>query len=140
MFNLPNLAKFKDDSTWSSHYGLLDNILDHYGKLFPRLDLSEQDTAYLLDVDLPGMEQKNIEIKLADDKLTIKGKKETTSDQKDTNYYRQERFVGTFARSITLPNDIKRDDISASFKAGVLHITIPKNGIKKETVKITIKD
>lgn len=140
-FKLPNLITSADkwlSEDAESTYGLISDMFNHYRRSFPRLDIYAKDSEYLVDADLPGVDQKDVEITLDDNILTIKGKKETSSERKEKDYYTHERFVGTFQRSITLPSDIKEQDIDASFENGVLHIRIPKNGAKN-VKKIEIK-
>ena len=95
--------------------------------LSPRIDVSETDDEYKIEAELPGINQKEIDVKIDNNILTIKGKKEDTKEKKDKNYHLRERYYGTFQRSISLPSNIESDKIDASFKNGVLHIVVPKN-------------
>lgn len=105
--------------------------------LSPRIDISETDTEYRLDAELPGVEQKDVDVRLDNNILTIKGKKESASEEKDRNYYLQERYYGSFQRSISLPSNIADDQISAKFTNGVLHIAIAKKN-KDSTKRIEV--
>jgi HSP20 family protein len=93
---------------------------------YPKADFSTSDTAYLLELELPGVEQKDIEVKLEGNILTVTGKKEEKSETKEENYYTRERFYGSFRRAFTLPASVIDKDITAVFKDGVLTITVPK--------------
>jgi HSP20 family protein len=105
--------------------------------LLPRIDISETDSDYNLDIELPGINQKDIDLKIDNNILTIKGKKEEESETKEKNYSR-EIYYGSFQRSISLPNNIKVDDVDAKYENGVLHIKIPKKAqeiVKKIEIK-----
>lgn len=99
----------------------------------PRLDVAETDTGIKVSVDLPGLEQKDIEVLLGDDNLlTIKGERRAETQGQLLSYRISERAFGSFSRSIELPDGIDADAVSAAFKNGVLTITIPKT---QEAVK-----
>jgi HSP20 family protein len=89
-------------------------------------------------VELPGMQAKDIELKIDNNMLTIKGKRDETTESKEKNYYMRERYYGIFQRSITLPSNIDEMHIDAQFDNGILCINIPKKEIGK-TKKIDIK-
>ena len=83
--------------------------------------------AYLIKADLPGVDKKDIEVKLENGILSIRGEKKSEKETgKGTKQHRMERFHGSFARSFTLPEAVKADEVDASFKDGVLSLTIPK--------------
>lgn len=92
----------------------------------PSVDISETDKEIRLEAELPGMDEKDIEISLSDDVLTIKGEKREERERKDRNYYYAERSYGTFTRQFPLPSTVDEDKIEATFKNGVLTITMPK--------------
>lgn len=99
----------------------------------PRLDVAETDTEINVAADLPGLEEKDIEVSLSGDSLlTIKGERKAESQGRLLGYRISERTFGSFSRSIELPAGIDADAVSASFRNGVLTITIPK---KQEAVK-----
>jgi HSP20 family protein len=92
----------------------------------PDTDITETDNEFILSVDLPGLEEKDINVEIRDNILRICGEKRAESEQKDKNFHRLERVSGYFDRSIQLPNSISEDNIQASLKNGVLTITFPK--------------
>jgi HSP20 family protein len=98
----------------------------------PTVDVVETDTAYELTADLPGIDEKNIEVKLTQGGLTIKGEKQEEKEEKKKNYYLRERHVGSFERHFALPEGVDTDKIEASFKNGLLAVRLPK---KPEAVK-----
>ena len=98
----------------------------------PPVDVVETDTAYELTADLPGINEKNIEVKLTQGGLTIKGEKQEEKEEKKKDYYLRERHVGSFERHFALPEGVDTDKIEASFKNGVLTVRLAK---KPEAVK-----
>lgn len=106
----------------------------------PVVDIVDKHDAYQVVAELPGMDEKNIEVKLANGNLTIKGEKRDEKEEKKKNYYLHERSFGSFERSFTLPNEVNADEIEASFSKGVLTVNLPKKpeAIKPEK-KIEIK-
>jgi HSP20 family protein len=106
----------------------------------PAVDVSETDKAYEITAELPGMDEKSVEVKLANDMLTIKGEKQDEKEEKKQDYYMRERTFGSFQRSFQLPADVDTDKIEAGFKKGVLTVTLPKSAeAQKSEKKITVK-
>ena len=96
-------------------------------KILPRTDFSETDQEYMVEVDLPGVKEENLEISLSKDNvLTIQGKRESQEEKKERNYYKLERAYGSFERTLMLPDNCDADKVSATFKDGILTIQIPK--------------
>lgn len=92
----------------------------------PSVDIVEEDKQYLVKVDIPGVDPKDIEIGVDGNILTIRGEKESEHKENKGNFVRYERSKGSFYRSITLPSLINTDKISAKSKNGVLVLTVPK--------------
>ena len=106
----------------------------------PAVDVVESEKAYEITADLPGMDEKNIEVKITDGVMTIKGEKQEEKEEKKKDYYLQERSFGSFQRSFELPDTVDPDKIEASFKKGVLTVTIPKKAeAQKPAKKIEVK-
>jgi|SRR5690242_11577746 HSP20 family protein len=106
----------------------------------PAVDFAETEKGYEVTAELPGMEEKNIEVKFADGVLTIKGEKQEEKEEKKKDYYMNERSFGSFHRALQLPNGIDPDKIEASFAQGVLKVTLPKNAeAQKAEKKIPVK-
>ena len=101
----------------------------------PRTDISETDGEVEVSVELPGLNEKDIEVNLTDDTLTIRGEKKVEKEEKKRNYYRSERSYGAFHRTIPLPPGVDSDKAEAKFKNGVLSITVPKTAEAKAKVK-----
>lgn len=97
--------------------------------LTPQLDIAETDKAYLLSVDLPGVDGKDIDLSANDEALTIRAERRReheSGDDKGVRFHRVERSVGRFERTLSLPVDADTDNISARFNNGVLEVTVPR--------------
>ncbi len=106
----------------------------------PAVDIVEKDNAYEVTAELPGLDEKNIEVKLVNGGLTIKGEKQEEKEEKEKGYYLHERHFGSFERSFGVPEGVDTDKIEASFKKGVLKVTLPKKAeAQKPTKKIEVK-
>ncbi|HTY65640.1 MAG TPA: Hsp20/alpha crystallin family protein [Alphaproteobacteria bacterium] len=106
----------------------------------PAVDILEKDKAYEITAELPGMDEKNIEVKLVDGGLTIKGEKQEEKEEKKKDYFVHERHFGSFERRFRVPEGVDADKIEASFKKGVLTVTLPKKPeAQKPAKKIDVK-
>jgi HSP20 family protein len=94
----------------------------------PKLDISETETEYKVTAELPGMEEKDIQIRLEKDTLVLSGEKKSETEEKEKTYHRVERSYGSFERVIPFDTQLDEDKVSAVFKNGVLTITLPKAG------------
>jgi len=104
----------------------------------PVVDVSENEAELSVRAELPGMTQEDIELNLQDNVLTITGEKKKDIQQDKENFHRIERSFGSFRRSFTLPCSVKSEEISASFKDGVLKITLPKKEeAKPQKIEVT---
>jgi HSP20 family protein len=92
----------------------------------PALDISERKDAYLVTVELPGVEPDDFQITMEDGLLTIQGERQFTQESSEQQFHRVERRYGAFRRAITLPAQVQADQIEASFDNGVLEIVVPK--------------
>lgn len=106
----------------------------------PRIDMSETDKEIKISAELPGMDENDIDVSLTKDTLTIRGEKKEDKEEKGKDYYRMERSYGSFTRNIPLPAEVTADKVEATFKKGILYITLPKtvSAIEK-TKKVPIK-
>lgn len=113
---------------------------ESWGAFSPRLDLSENEKELKVSAELPGLDENDIQVSLAQNVLTISGEKKEEKEDKGQNYYRMERSYGSFQRSIPLPCEVEGDKVEAAFKKGVLTVTLPKTAeAQKRTKKISIK-
>lgn len=92
---------------------------------WPSIDVSESEKTYTIEADLPGLEQKDVEVLLTDNVLTIRGEKRTESS--DDKRHFSERYYGSFERRIPLDAEVEPDKVKATFKNGVLKVEIPKS-------------
>lgn len=104
----------------------------------PAVDITEEEGAFKVSAEVPGMEEKDVEVSLSGDTLTIKGEKRQEREEKGDNLYLSERSYGAFQRSFSLPENVDREKIEASFAKGVLTVTLPKSA-KAAPKKIEVK-
>ena len=110
------------------------------GEMAPAVDVAEKDKAYEITAELPGLDQNNVELKIANGTLTIKGEKKQETEEKKKDAYMSERRYGAFERSFQLPQDVDETKIEASFSKGLLTVTLPKNAASQKPAKtITVK-
>jgi HSP20 family protein len=128
------------DDFWSRFdrsAGVSNGLLSVTG---PRTDVTETDEAVDVSVELPGMDEKDIDVSLSDDVLTIRGEKKAEREEKKKGYYLAERSYGSFYRSIPLPPGVDSEKAEAQFKKGVLTVTLPKTPEAQAKVrKIEVK-
>ena len=96
------------------------------------IDLSETDDALELKADLPGMEEKDLNVTLRNGAVTISGERKYESEETKKNFYRAERAYGSFSRSVPLPCEVDEERVEAHFKNGVLTVRLPKSATEKE--------
>jgi HSP20 family protein len=136
---------------WRSFRGEMDRLFDRFSTSFgmpslrrmfdiepawrfessvnfaaPAIDVSEDEKAYKISAELPGLEAKDLDVSIVGDTLVIKGEKQQEREQKDKNYYVTERAYGAFQRAFALPDGVARDKIAADLSKGVLTLTLPK--------------
>lgn len=106
----------------------------------PATDIAEDEKAYTITAELPGMEPKDIEVTVSGGVLTIKGEKKQEKEEKDKNYYLSERSYGLAQRAFVLPEGIDQEKMTAGFAQGVLTVTLPKSAeAQKSQKKIEVK-
>ena len=105
----------------------------------PPVDIYETEDAIVLRAELPGVDPKEVEVRVEDNTLYLKGERKFEKEVKEQNYHRVERSYGSFARSFSLPNSIDADKVKAEFKDGLLTLTMPKREeAKPKTIKIDV--
>jgi HSP20 family protein len=110
------------------------------GEWLPSLDVAETKNELVVKAEVPGMDPKDIDISLSDGVLTIKGEKRQEKEEKEADYHVVERSYGSFLRSVQLPKEVQSDKISASYKNGILRVTLPKSEeAKKKEVKVKVE-
>jgi HSP20 family protein len=93
---------------------------------YPSVDVVEEKDAFLIHAELPGVNPEDVKVRMTNNVLTLSGEKRQEATSENQNYYRIERIYGMFQRSFTFPATVDPDKISASFKDGVLTVTLPK--------------
>ncbi|MEE9226090.1 MAG: Hsp20/alpha crystallin family protein [Bacteroidota bacterium] len=126
---------------------LFDNFFlrDAYEDLFPSvwmpaIDVAETDDEYVVKVELPGVNKDDVRITVQENILTVRGEKKRENERKESNFHRVERSYGSFQRSFTLPTTVKADKIDATYKEGLLTITLPKaEEAKPKAIDVKVK-
>ena len=103
-----------------------------------KVDISEDEAAFHIDAERPGIEKENIGLNIEDDVLTIKAERKQESEEVKKNYHRVERSYGSFSRSFNLGEAINQENINADFNNGILHVTLPKAQTVTKKKDITI--
>ncbi|MBX6424589.1 MAG: Hsp20/alpha crystallin family protein [Variibacter sp.] len=123
---------------WSPFVNLqreIDRIFEEFARglpslgssdLMPRMDVTESDGEIEITAELPGLEEKDVEITVSDNVLTVRGEKKAEAEEKKKDYRLVERSYGSFSRSVELPSGVDPDRIKATMTKGVLKITVPK--------------
>jgi len=128
------------DRLWDSFFERRPTKIEEQGEFLPALDLAETDNELVVKCEVPGLEPKDIVISLSDGMLTIKGEKKQEREEKEVDYRLVERSYGAFTRSIQLPKEVQGDKINASYKNGILKVTLPKSEeAKKKEIKIKVE-
>jgi HSP20 family protein len=105
----------------------------------PAVDIFEDENKVVLKADLPDVEQKDIEVKLENGTLTLKGERKFESEEKQKGYHRLERAYGSFVRYFTLPETVEPEGVKADYRNGVLTVTLPKKEIAKpRTIQVAV--
>lgn len=142
---------------WRAFRGEMDRLFDRFAKGFgllafepfsasesdiamPAVDLTEDDKAYKVTAELPGIDEKDIDVTVSGGLLIVKGEKKQEKEEKNKNYYLSERSYGAFQRAFSLPEGVDEDKIAANFSKGVLTVTLPKSAqAQKAQKKIEVK-
>jgi HSP20 family protein len=141
-------TRYTDEDPFTALHREMDSLIDRFfhdldiepfggriGRFSPRVDVSENEKEIKVTAELPGMDEKDIEVSLTEDSLTISGEKKEEKESKEKDYYVRERSYGSFKRTIPLHEEIDTDKVEANFKKGVLTVTLPKVKGAEERVK-----
>jgi len=128
------------DRLWDSFFGERPLARAWEREWAPSLDVSETKDNFVVKAEVPGIDAKDIDISLTGDVLTIKGEKKQEKEEKEEDYHLVERSYGAFSRSIRLPAEVESTKIKASYKNGILRVTLPKSEkVKAKEVRITVE-
>jgi HSP20 family protein len=131
-FGLSPFRRSLFDIVPSERYAAATNVL--------AVDVTEKDGGFEIKAELPGVDEKDIEVKLVNGGLLIRGEKKEEREEKDTGYVMSERSYGSFERYFRLPEGVETDKIAAIYKQGVLTVTLPKTKeAKLQEKKITVQ-
>ena len=115
------LDLFNWDRVFDRYFGDFDHSAG-----WPAVDVREDDDNYLVEVELPGLSEKDVEVKVENGVLTIASRKDESREEKDEGYIRKERRHYSFSRSFSLPDNVDGEKITANFKNGLLDVAVPK--------------
>jgi HSP20 family protein len=142
-----NLIKYRPDrfldifdDSWGSIVDSFFNGIPRMEKSVPAVDIQEDDKGYTMEVELPGLTDKDIEVKVEGNMLTLSSKKDEQKEEKNKGYVMKERRSYSFSRSFVLPKNTDADKISAEFKNGLLTVNVPKpEEAKPKLLEIKVK-
>jgi HSP20 family protein len=126
---------FDDFMTDPFHTSLSGRTEWNEGMFTPRVDVSETDKEVVVNADLPGMDENDIQVSFERGVLSIYGEKHTQNEEKERRYHRIERSFGSFRRNVEMPCEVEEDKITATFKKGELEIVLPKSAEAKVSGK-----
>jgi len=136
----PIRFKSEFDKLFDNFFPGFFNESNDFSAISPRSDIEESDNEYLVTVEIPGIDKKDLKLHIEDNRLFISGEKKQSKEVKDSNYVCSERSYGRFQRTYDLPNSIKSSDISADYKDGILKVKLPKSEeSKRKEIEIKIK-
>ena len=152
-----NIIPYREGKSWFDPLNGLDSLQSEIGNFLrpmskligedggiferewrPAIDVYDSDNALLVKADIPGLKKDEIDVSIHDGTLTIKGEKKMENEVNEENYFRSERFYGSFTRSIQLPTEVERDKVTATYKDGVLELKLPKREEAK-TKRISVE-
>jgi HSP20 family protein len=141
------MSKFEPTRALKGLRNEIDTLFDRFverplstltGQLLPPIDICETDTEIIVKMEVPGMEEEDLDVSITNDILTVRGEKKKEREESGKTYHIVERTFGTFTRSVTLPVAVRVEMIRASYKKGVLEINLPKKELS-QAKKIEIK-
>jgi HSP20 family protein len=123
-----------------SGFGMMPFGEESWQRFNPRVDVVEDDREFRVTAELPGLDEKDIDVSLSRDMLTIKGEKKAETEDKGESFYRMERSYGSFQRTIPLPiEQVDTDQVDATYRNGILTIKLPKQPeARQNTRRITV--
>lgn len=122
-----NRLRREIDRLFEDPFSLLTPNTSFFQNWTPAVDIFDDKDRYIVKAELPGMRQEDIDVSLDGNTLTISGERKHEQEKREEESYRSERYFGRFQRSITLPTEVQANKIEASYKDGVLTITLPKS-------------
>jgi HSP20 family protein len=124
----------------------MDSFFDNFATGFarnefftPKVNFCETDKSYELTAELPGIKKDDVKIDISNNTLTIKGHKKHEEKKEDKHYYRVESSYGEFYREFHLPKSVDHENVTAKFKDGILHMTVPKKKNDSKNIEIKVE-
>jgi HSP20 family protein len=140
LFREPTIRRKEMDDLWKRFFAEVDFPRPSGEEWLPAVDISETKDKLVIKAEMPGLDEKDVDVSISADVLTIKGEKKRETEEKDEHYHCVESYSGSFQRSFRLPHTVKTGEIDATFDKGVLMITLPKiEEAKKKEIKIKVK-
>jgi HSP20 family protein len=116
-----------------------EDSLTTAGAFVPPVDIYEDEHSIQLKLEVPGIDEKNLDVKVENNTLTVTGERKFEKEEKEENFRRVERRYGSFTRSFTLPNTVNTEDINASYDNGVLNVRLAKRAeAKPKQIKVNV--
>ncbi len=140
--SLSPLTQIKNEigSIFNGTFGQAPISLFGDGSFSPCVDITEDEKAIYVEAELPGINEKDLEVQLKNNILTIRGERKEENKDNIKRGYRIERQYGSFERSFTLPDEVLEDKVNAKYKKGILRITLPKDQVREaKTIKINLE-
>jgi HSP20 family protein len=119
------LDRFFDDWPFGGRLRQRGSVHQHMASWTPRIDVFERNNRLVTCIDLPGVKKEDVAVEVMDGSLLLSGERKTETEERNDNFFRSEREYGMFRRVIPLPEGVKTDEIKASFKDGVLEVSVP---------------
>lgn len=134
-----NTLREQMDRLFGAPFGELARATEFFNDWAPALDLYETKDELVVKLELPGLKKDEIDISLHDGTLTVSGERKADHKEERGQTYRRERFFGRFQRTVTLPQPVKADAVRASYKDGILTVTLPKTEeAKPKQIEVTV--
>jgi HSP20 family protein len=127
--------RFFENFDMSSPFPEKESRSSNAAHLYPKMDISETDKSYKVSIELPGVERKDIQISVTNNRLTVRGNKSHQQEESKENFHKIERVYGSFERIISLPDNVSEDNIIAELRDGVLCIELGKKKITQASIK-----
>lgn len=125
-FSMERVNRVLDELTRSFREGP-----DEMGSFSPSVNIYEKNGDLIVEAELPGVKKEDIDVRIENGVLTLKGERKEEKEVKKEDYYRQERFFGSFLRTFQLPTDVSADTVEATFKDGLLTVKVPRSAVAK---------
>lgn len=109
--------------------------LDRSQFLRPQVDIGANEKEYSITIEVPGINEKDVKIEVSENTMTIRGEKRQEKEEDSKEFYRMERSYGSFQRVLSLPDDAEKNEINATFKNGVIYVTMPRKALSKSSGK-----